>query len=354
MPDAPKREPRSLEEQLRRIVTAKVIVDLEAAYHAAARPGAEELLARSASFAAQDIPLIDDPRELAAVAAALQLRAVDLLEFWEPLLASCKTGESTAPLKDLRTLSKRARALEAVLEKRKKTAARDSVLSKIRDAAERVEAWLPRKGGSTAATRYSRGTFDPDEDEDGTIRIKPLPNPKDKPKKPESTARKVVGWLMTIAAVGAMACGVWFVIDKPPEPRNLTSFRALVFEVSDKQVDGDILVFTMAPEWLQKDRAAREADVATLAGNSDREGHTRVHYVDRQGEAIAIVGADGALLWKREALKPAEMLELGDFGQREAIGVAAPEEPAEAAEPTEPPEDTPLPRPLKASEVPKD
>ncbi len=346
----PKREPLSLEQQLHRIATAKMIVDLEVPYHAAARPGAESMLSREASFSTKDIALIDDPKELAAFAAALQLRAIGLLEFWEPLLASCKAGESTAPLKDLRTLSKRARATEAVLEKRKKTAARDAVLAKARDAAEQVEATLPRRGSHTAATRYSRGAFEPEEEDDGTIRIKPLPNPKDKPKKPESLLRKIIGWILTIALIGAMGYGVWHVANTAPEPRNLTSFRALVFEVSDKEVDGGVLVFTMSAEWLQKSREEREADIATLAGNSDREGHDSVRYVDAQGESIALIAADGAVTWKRESLKPAEMLKLGDFGKREAIGVKE----ATTDEPSEPEEDTPLPRPLKASEVPKD
>lgn len=348
MTTASKDGPRGLEEQLERIATAELLVDLDAAYHAAARPGAESLLRRAAAINARTIPELDDPREIAAVAAAVRLRTVDLLEFFEPLLTACKGGQSTAPLKDLRSVAKEARTLEALLQTRKKSKARDAVLKIVTGAAQDAEEWLPRRSTkSTVATKYSRGAFDEEEEEDGTPRVKPLPEPK--PPKPETPFMRFVGWVLTLAALAGMGYGAWYVSSQQkPRPRDTAYFNALVFAVEDKRLEPDAVVFRMSAEWLAKPRPDRQADVATLGQHLDREGVAAMTFVDRKDAPVATVAADGTITWLRETLDATEMLEVGEVA-RDPIDEVEPDTP----EPT--PEDTgpegELEKPMTAEEL---
>ena len=341
MTDPSRQEPRSLEHQLERIATAELLVDLESAYHQAARPGAESLLRRAAVLDLKTIPELDDPREMAALAAALYLRSVDLLEFWKPLLATCKSGQSTAPLRDLRATAREARALEARLATRKAGKARDAVLKKAAEAAERLEAWLPTSKKSAAiATKYARGAFDEDEDEDGVVKVRPLPDPKARTAKPESPLRTVLGWILTLAVVGAMAYGGWQIVqEQKPRPRDAAYFNALVIDVTDKRLEDDAVVFSMSARWLTKARPEREADIATLRDHIEREGVAALRLVDARGGDLATVDAQGSVTWRREKLNAGEMLSVGDV-ERDPIG--------EAAEPA--PEGT-LAKPMTAEEL---
>jgi hypothetical protein len=350
----PGKEPtRTLEEQLERIATADLIVDLESAYHQAARPGAEALLRRAATIDAKTIPSLDDPKEIAAVAAAMHLRAVDLLEFWEPLLVACKSGQSTAPLRDLRGTIKQARALEELVSGRKKTKARDAVLKKTTVAAESLEAWLPQRTvSSTVATKYSRGAFDEeDEDADAVPGIKPPPDSKPrkvKIERPESAARKVLGWLLTILVLAGMGYGAWYVLQQQTPPaRDTAYFNALVFDVAHKATDPDAVVFTMTLEWLAKPRPEREADITTLRGHLDREATTAMKVVDRKGGVLATVDAAGAVTWVRETLNAEETLKVGDVAREPIQEVEAEPEP----EPTEVGPEGVLEKPMTAEEL---
>ena len=331
MTDASNKGPRSLHDQLERIATAELLVDLEAAYHQAARAGAESLLRRAATVDVKTIPALDDPREMAAVAGALRLRAVDLLEFWEPLLAACKSGQSSAPLRDLRATVREARALEALLQSRKQGKARDAVLKKAQESAERLEAWLPAAKKSAAiATKYARGAFDEDEDEDGAVKVRPLPDPKARKEKPESALRAALGWALTLVALAGMGYGAWTVVQQQrPRPRDAAYFNALVADLTDKRLEPDAVVFEMAPRWLAKDRAAREADIATLRGHTEREGLAPLRLVDARGGVLAQVDAEGGVSWVRETLNAGELLSVGEV-ERDPIGEV--EEPEGALE----------------------
>ncbi len=347
MTTASKQGPRSLEDQLTRIAADELIVDLESAYQKAARPGAESLIRRAAIVTARTIPDLDDPKEMAAVAAALHLRTVDLLDFWEPLLIACKSGQSTAPLRDLRTASKTARTLQALLETRKPSKARDAVLQKATEAAERVEDWLPAgKTSSATATRYARGAFDEDEEEGGAVKVRPPPDPKARKERPESPLRRILGWALTVVALVGMGFGAWQVVQKQtPKPRDAAYFNSLIFEVDDKRVEPDAVVFTMAASWLTKPREAREADLSTLHEHLEREGVDALRVVDRKGGVLASVDVDGAITWQREKLNAGEMLTVGDV-ERDPIGEV------EAAPPTpEPGPEGDLAKPMTAEEL---
>ncbi len=323
---AEKEGPRSLLDQLERLATADVIVDLESAYHQAARPGAEALLLRGATVDARTIPDLDDPREIAAVAAAIHLRTVDLLEFWEPLLAATKSGQSSAPLRDLRTAIKQARALEVVVAGRKKTKARDAVLKKTIEAAERLEQWLPKRSGSTIATKYSRGAFDEEDEEgDGTPKVRPPPDPKAKKKdKPETPLQTALGWLLTIAALVGMGYGGWYVLQQQGTyVRDTAYFNAVIVDVADKTTEADSVTFTMSIGWLAKPRAEREAQIAELRSMLGPEEGSAVQILDSKGGLLADVDPAGAVTWRREELNAAEMLETGVV-PRDPIGESAP------------------------------
>ena len=110
-----------------------------------------------------------------------------------------------------------------------------------------------------------------------------------------------------------------------PSPRNTAYFNSLVFEVQEKRLEADAVVFRMNAEWLTKDRADREADITTLRAHLDREGVDAVRLVDDVDGTLASVDAAGSVTWVREKLKAGEMLKVGEV-DRDPIGeVGAPE-----------------------------
>jgi hypothetical protein len=347
MTKAAEEGPRSLEEQLARIAGDDLLVDLEPSYRQGARPGAQSLLSRGVEITVRTIPLLDDPKEMAAVAAALHLRTIDLIEFWEPLLPACKSGQSTAPLKDLRTASQRARALQEVVQGRKESPSRDAVLKKAVAAAERVEAWLPSgKGSSVAPTRYSRGAFDEEGEEDGVARPRTAPPPKVKVERPESPLRRALGWAITLLAIAGMSYGALQVVKQHrPKPRDTAFFNALVADVEDKRLEADAVVFTMSARWLVKPRREREADIDTLRGRLSLERVHVVRFVDKKGGVLASVDESGVVDWLREELTATEALSVGAV-QRDPIGETA----APAPTPPPGPEGT-LDQPMTAEEL---
>ena len=337
---------RTLAQHLVRIVDEEPDLDLDARFAGAVRPVARQLLLDKRDLTPDGLESIERSAEMAAIAAGVHLRSLDVLEFWKPLLKHCLAGSSKAPVKDLKGVSAEARALMALLQSKDPSEMRDKVLRMATDAAARVEKWLPRrktKGGGPAATRYRPGTFMEDEDEDGApkVRVRPLPV---KREKPETPLGKVFGWILTIVAVAGMGYGVvWFIQNNKPEPLPVTTFSALVPQVTSKALEASELVLTAKPGWVDQNPQHRESDLRLLLTAGAREKPKSLRLVDRQGELLGRLSEDGVVTWGAAALA-ADELRAEQEAALEALEI-------ERSRPVKVDDEGKLSRPLSAEEI---
>jgi hypothetical protein len=340
---------RTLAQHLVRIVDEEPGLDLDARFAGAVRPVARKLLLDKRDLSPGGLLSLERSAEMAALAAGVHLRSLDVLEFWKPLLKHCLSGSSKAPVKDLKLVAAEARALMGLLQDKEPSEMRDRVLRMATESAARTEKWLPRrksKGGGPAAPRYRPGTFLEDEEEDGTPKVRVRP-PTVKREKRETPLGKVVGWILTIAAIAGMGYGiVWFIQNNKPEPLPVTTFSALVSQVTDKVLEDSELVLTARPGWVDQNVEHRESDLRLLLTAGAREKPKSLRLVDRQGELLARLTEDGGFVWGPSALA-ADQLRAEQEAALEALEI-------ERSRPVKVDDEGKLSRPLTADEINKE
>lgn len=337
---------RTLAQHLIRIVDEEPGLDLDVGLLGAVRPVARKLVETGRDLSPEGLARIESSGEMAAIVAGVHLRSHEVLEFWKPLLKHCLAGSSKAPVGDLKRVAAEARAMMTLLQDKAPSEMRDKVLRIATEAAARTERWLPRrasKGGGPSASRYRPGTFLEDEDEDGKPKVRVRPPPV-KREKPETPLGKILGWILTVVAVAAMAYGLfWFIANNQPEPLPVSTFTVLVAQVTDKALDGSELVLTVKPGWVDAQSEHRESDLRLLLTAGAREKPRSLRLVDRQGELLARLAEDGTFTWGAAALA-ADELRTEQEAALEALEI-------ERSKPVKVEEDGKLSRPLSAEEI---
>ena len=334
----------SLQDWLLRIAEAEDIADLDSSLHKAVRLHAQALHETGGSFGTAEIVGMESSAQLSALSAALHLRSLDVVSFWGPLLKHCLTGRSMAPLSDLQDTVQQAHALASVIGERPAGPVRDEVLRLATEAGERLEKWLPKATSADspkAATRYSRGTFERSEDEDGNPIERAPEVPEKRGKPPESKLQSVLGWLLTLGVVAGLGAAVWMFSQKEPPPPTLGDYQSAVSTVQGEQVQDTQLVLTMDDSWISASREDRLADLKRLWGLVGTDGPL---------ESIRVEAADGSMMaihergsdpdWGEERLRADQLGDRDDFSAPEADGDE--ETPTPAGQ---------LARPLTAEEV---
>lgn len=298
----------SLADWLATISSSDPLDNLDPGFHRALRVPAKELVATGREFGVAELAEVDSSPALSALSAAVHLRSFEVVTFWRPLLKSCLTGKSVAPLADLQSTNRQAAALVDRLTVRPPSPVRDEVLRLATEAEDRTGKWLPRSANTpdleAASTRYSRGTFERTEDEDGNPIVRPPPNPEEEGPPPESALRSAVGWIMTAVAVAAMAVGLWTYSNQVPEPLDLSHYQAFLSEALDKRIVGTELVLTVGAAWPTKTAERRATELERLfGGGGTTEPYEAIRVVDEQGGLLARYEPPGRPEWS-EALRP--------------------------------------------------
>jgi hypothetical protein len=298
----------SLADWLATISSSDQLDNLDPGFHRALRVPAKELVARGCEFGVAELGEVDSSSELSALSAAVHLRSFEVVAFWRPLLKSCLTGKSAAPLADLQSTTRQASALVDRLSVRPSSPVRDEVLRLATEAEERTGKWLPQSANAaglpTAPTRYSRGAFERTEDEDGNPLVRPPPAPEEVGPPPESALRSAVGWLMTAVAVAAMAVGLWTYSNQAPQPLPLSHYQAFLSEAVDKRIVGTELVLTVGAAWPTKTVERRATELERLwGGGGTTEPYDAIRVVDEQGALLARYEPPGGPEWS-ETLRP--------------------------------------------------
>jgi|GEM_PF-4260199 len=328
-----------LEAFLERIASDFPVEGIEPSVQQAGRAAARNLLDRGQSLRAKALGELDDAPELAILAAALDLRSRDLLDFWQPMLEGLKAGTSTGPLKEFRRAHAQAVAVAEAIERRPKSRKREVVLSWAKSAVVRLEVWLPREGPNArrAPTRYARGQFAGEVDEHGNPIARPQAAPPPTEVK-ESRTASVLGWSAVAVAVALMAGGAWWALQQVNPPKDVSWYATFVPEVQDKRIENKELIFVMADEWALAPLGEQLTDARELEEVARTERFKTVRFDDRLGAWVLKLGADGGVTRGKAAVKPQrpEPTPLPIEGAPPATGDGA------------------LARPLKASEIPLD
>ena len=295
----------SLEQQLKKIATQSSVDGLDAAFFGAIQPVARQLLKDGRTFELKAVEALDKSPEIAAVVAAVHLRSVETEVFWKPLLATTKTGGSTAPVADLKAVSAEARALMEILNGRPSSEMRDKVLLMATEAAARVEKWIPdgrKKGGGPKAARYGRGAFHQKEDEEGNPVERAATPRRVKREKEESAIGRIFGWIFTIAVIAGLGYGVfWFIQNNQPEPMTVDEYSRLVGAVQNRTSDEKEAVLEMEPGWVQQKARDRESDLRLMLTVAKREDLTSVRMIDNDGKMLGHLRKDGTIAWGADA-----------------------------------------------------
>ena len=293
---------RSLSDWLVTISESEQLADLDSNFHRALRDPARELLSQDGPLGPAEIGRIESSPRLSALSAAVHLRSLEVVKFWRPLLKSCLTGKSTAPLADLQSTIGLASALADRLSARPASPVRDEVLRLVTEAEERTKRWLPKvsvgETRSTSAARYRRGAFERTEDEDGNPIERPPPSPEEAMPPPESALRSTVGWLMTALAIAAIVVGAWSYSSQAPEPLSLSHYQAFLSEAVKKEIIGTELVLVVAEDWAGKSEGRRAAELQRLIGGGGlTEPYEAVRILDEQGSVLARLEPPGGPEW---------------------------------------------------------
>ncbi len=298
----------SLVDNLKRIATEDSIENLDAGLHRAVQPVARTLLLDGVDPTPGALTALEKSPAMAAWAAAVSLRSLDVVDFWQPLLKHCLTGSSTAPVSDLKSTSEQARALMEVVGSRPSSEMRDKVLLLATEAAARVEKWIPaeRKKGKRSgpkAARYKRGAFHEQDEEGNPVQREATPR-RVKKVKPASKIKAFFAWVFTVLVVLAMGAGVaWFAMTQnKSEPVTVESYSALVKQVEGKALEETELVITMGSVWVRKRPEHREADLRLLLTTGKREGATSIRAMTADGELLGRVPVEGPVTWGKLAL----------------------------------------------------
>jgi hypothetical protein len=299
--------PGSLRDWLGRISSADSLDGLDAEFHCALRSPARELFETGELYEGQELSAIAQSAALSALSAAVHLRSLEVVAFWRPLLKHCLTGKSPAPLLDIQSTARQAQLLVDALTPRPPGPVRDEVLRLAHEAAQRTDKWLPsaREGPvrDTRATRYSRGTFERKEDEDGNLIVRPPASPREKGPSPESPMRVALGWGMTLAAVAAMAFGVLAYSNKPPQPLSLSHYQAFLEEAVAKRIEGTELVLTVNEHWSGKPAQERGVELLRLVGGGgSTDDYDAIRILDQEGSVIARLDSGGLPQWSPELI----------------------------------------------------
>lgn len=292
----------SLSDWLAAISQSEHLKELDPKFHRALQVPARELLSRGGEFGFSDLQQVESSPALSALSAAVHLRSLEVVEFWRPLLKSCLTGQSTAPLADLQSTSGQASLLVERLNERPASPVRDEVLRLASEAEDRTKKWLPRtsvgEARSTTVARYRRGAFERTEDEDGNAIVRLPPPPEEMGPPPESGLRSAAGWLMTAAAIAAMAFGAWTYSSQIPEPLPLSHYQAFLAETVEKKIVGTELVLVVNEDWSEKTEARRAAELQRLlGGGGTTEPYEAIRVSDEQGIVLARMEPPGGPEW---------------------------------------------------------
>jgi len=293
---------RSLTEWLAQIFSEDQIEGLDPKFHRALREPAQKLLDVGCDFEAADIAGVDSSPEISALSAAVHLRSVEASEFWGPLLKSCHTGKSIAPLADIQSIARQADTLVGLLTQRPASPIRDEVLRLASEAAERSKKWLPRPGAGAKqdqkSTRYSRGAFEPSEDEEGNGTVRQRRPPQEPRVVPESPLRTFLGWLMTLVVLAAMVFGVWTYSTQPPEPLPVSHYQAFLPEVTTKWTEATELILTVDGGWLEKPEARRIVELQRLLEVGDgTDVYDAIRVLSQEGRVLVEMDSSGSLKW---------------------------------------------------------
>ena len=284
---------RSLSDWLVTISQSEQLEDLDSNFHRALRVPARELLSRGGDLGLAELAQVESSPVLSALSAAVHLRSLEVVKFWRPLLKSCLTGQSAAPLADLQSTSSQASVLAKRLADRPVSPVRDEVLRLVTEAEDRTKKWLPRaSAGETRSkvSRYRRGAFERTEDEDGNPIVRPPP--------PESALRSAVGWLMTVAAIAAMAYGAWTYSSRTPEPLPLSHYQAFLAEAVEKEIVGTELMLVVSEDWAVKSEERRSEELQRLiGGGGTTEAYVAIRVSDEQGTLLARLKPPGGPEW---------------------------------------------------------
>jgi hypothetical protein len=327
-----------LESFLERIASDFPVEGIEPAVQQAGRPAARALLDRKQSLRPKALSQLNDAPELAILAAALDLRSQDLVDFWMPVLEGLKEGKSLGPLKDFKQTHAQAVAVAEAIERRPNSTKRQVVLSWAKEAVVRLEIWLPRDGpaGRRKPTRYARGAFAGEEDEDGNPVHKAQAAPPPAEVK-ESRGAAILGWTGVVLVIALMAGGAWFALQNMNPPKEVGWYQTFVPAVIDKRIEGRELVFVMSDAWALQPIGKQLTDARELEELARTERFKALRFDDTTGTWFLKLGADGGVTRAKPGVKP-----------------AAPAATPPPIEPEAPTTDGTLDRPLTADEIPLD
>lgn len=248
-------------------------------------PGLREAAAAFASWdlpvTARDMPDLDEPA-LKALAAGLALRSRELLDHYGPLLELCQQGKSTAPIRDLRSTARLARAAAEALPGQG-----DPAHAALDAVASSLERWLPPEGSSDRlkAVVFERAAPVTSE------RIKaPPPEPSAPQRSPQS--RRLIRVLVGLLLVGGLMQGVNLWSNRPPPPPELSSYQAVLPAVVGKTLRGDTVVVEVQDSWAKRSADDRLEDLFKLEDAMAGEGANALVLQTAGGRELASITVD--------------------------------------------------------------
>ncbi len=206
-------------------------------------------------------------------------RAQEVLDYWQPLLQSCREGTTKVPVKDLRSTVSRVRAVSAALYDVDHPRA-DRAVEALRKTEEALERWLPEQRGShlVQGAAYEAG--------DG-------PRPEQKPD------RRRLHTLITVAVVLALFAGGQRLLSmhRVNAEEQLQAYRSAVPEVLDREIVAKTLVLTVDATWRRKPADDRRHDIIVVLEETAAEPFNDVKVIGTDGQTLARVSSAGLMDW---------------------------------------------------------